>query len=178
MAKAAAKKKVEEPAEANAEASAEQKGGKGKLIIIIAAVVFLLIAGGAGGYLYLAHPKEPEKEAQTEDTIPVEAAPILVKIENIVAPLTRNGDVVSYVYLDVNLQVADEALVQEIKDHMPRLRSVIAKDLYDRSITDPKDPTRADVSGIQARLLADAQQVFGADSVSRVYVIKVHYYRA
>jgi flagellar basal body-associated protein FliL len=178
MAKAAVKKKVEEPAEESAETSAEQKGGKSKLIIIIAAVVFLLIAGGAGTYLYLAHPKEPEKEAQKEDAIPVEAAPILVKVENIVAPLTRQGDVISYVYMDVNLQVADEAMVQEIEDNMPRLRSVIAADLYDRSIADPKAPTRADVSGIQARLLKDAKQVFGADSVSQVYILQVRYYRA
>jgi flagellar basal body-associated protein FliL len=179
MAKAAVKKKVEEPAEDAAEAQEEQKGGKGKLIIIAAAAVCLLIAGGAGTYLYLAHPKKQEEAAaKKEDTLPVEEAPILVKVENIVAPLTKNGDVVSYVYIDVNLEVADEPLVQQIKDNMPRLRNVIAQDLYDRSIADPKEPSRADVSGIQTRLLSDAKQVFGAESVKQVYILQAHYYPA
>ena len=177
-------KKATEPEpdeEDGREEGGKTRGGKTKLIIIALAAAFLLVAGGAGAYLYFAHAKHPEKQVakkKKEDALPVEPDPILVKVDNIVAPLTHKGDVSAYVYLSVNIQVKDEPTAEKIKSNLPRLRDAFARDLYDRSIADPKEPAHADISGIQARLLKDAKRVFGADAVNHVYIAHVQYARA
>lgn len=180
MAKKNPQKDAAKP-EKESEATPEdaEKSGKTKLIVISAAAVFLLIAVGAGTYLYFAHPKKPEEPAKPEEAaLPVEAKPILVSVDHVVAPLTRNGEVSGYAYLNVNIEVADQATAQAVKDNLPRIRASFAQDLYDRSITDPQNPERADIEAVRARLLGDARTVFGADAVKQVYIVQVQYSRA
>jgi flagellar FliL protein len=150
-------------------------GGKKKLILIGAVVAVLSIGGGAGAYFFLGHKAPEEAPVAAEPEIPVEANPILVSIERVTAPMTKGGDVSGYVYLSLNIEVADEETEQTVKDNMPKLRAAFATDLYGASIVDPKEPDRADVSAIQARLLKVAKQVFGDEAIKQIYVSKVSY---
>jgi flagellar protein FliL len=151
-------------------------GGKKKLIIIIAAAALVLIVGGGGGaYFFLGRSEPVEEPVVEEPALPVEAKPILVLVRKVVAPVAENGSVTGYVYLDLNVEVADEETAQKLKDEMPVLRDAFARDLYSNSIADPNAPGRADVSAIQARLLEAARKVFGADAIRQMYVSNVTY---
>ena len=164
-------RKIDEEAE-----SAASGGGKKKLIIIGAAVAVLLIGGGGAAYFFLGHSKAPEEApVAAEPEIPVEATPVLVSIQHVTAPMTKDGAVSGYVYLDLSIEVGDEQLEQTVKDNMPKLRAAFATDLYGQSIVDPKAPERADVPAIQARLLKVAKHVFGDEAIKQIYVSKVTY---
>ena len=153
-----------------------EAGGKKKLIIIIAAALVVLLAGGgAGAYLFLGHKKPPEKPVAAKSDVPVEPVPILVEVPHVMAPLTKNGDIVAYVYLDLKIEVADEMTKQTVSDNLPRLRDAFVRDLNGSSNADPNNPDRADIQAIQARLLQDARQVFGEDVIKQVYVQHVSY---
>jgi flagellar FliL protein len=160
----------------DAEDEGKPSGGKKKLIIIGAAVVVLLIGGGGAAYFFLGHDKAPEEApVAAEPEIPIEANPVLVSVPRITAPMTKDGAVSGYVYLDLNIEVSDEQLEQTVKDNMPKLRAAFATDLYGQSIVDPKAPDRADVPAIQARLLEVAKHVFGDEAIKKIYVSKVTY---
>lgn len=151
-------------------------GKKKKLIIVGAAVAVLLIGGGgAGAYFLLGHKAPEEAPVAAEPEISVEANPILVSVERISAPLTKDGKVSGYVYLNLNIEVADEEAGQAVHDNMPKLRAAFAADLYGASIADPKEPDRADIPAIQSRLLKVARHVFSDEAIKKIYVSKVSY---
>ena len=155
----------------------EAGGGKKKKLIIIgvAAAVLLIGGGGAGAYFLLGHKAPEETPVAVEPEIPVEASPILVSIERVTAPLTKDGDISGYVYLNLSVEVGDEEAENTVKDNLPRLRAAFATELYGQSITDPQASDRADVSAIQSRLLKVARQVFGDEAIKQIYVSKVSY---
>jgi len=150
-------------------------GGKKKLIIIGAVAAVLLIGGGAGAYFFLGQKAPEETPVAAEPEIPVEANPILVSVEHVTAPLTKDGNVGGYVYLNLSVEVGDEEADQTVKDNLPKLRAAFAADLYGDSIADPKASDRADLPAIQARLLKVARRVFGDEAIKQIYVSKVTY---
>ena len=169
-------KAVSEAAEAADEAEEDGAGGgKKKLIIIGAVAAVLLIGGGGGAYFFLGHKAPEEAPVAAEPEIPVEANPILVSIEHVTAPLTKDGDVSGYVYLNLSVEVGDEEAENTVKDNLPRLRAAFATELYGQSIADPQASDRADVPAIQARLLKVARHVFGDEAIKQIYVSKVTY---
>lgn len=101
------------PAEAAAAETAPPKKSKKKLFIIVGAVVVLL-AGGASAWFFAQG--DASKEAKVEPT----KAPIFMPLEPFIVNL-QGGE--QYLQTDITLQLEDEAQVEAIKLHMPRVRS-------------------------------------------------------
>lgn len=93
---------------------AAPKKSKKKLLIIVGAVT-LLIGGGAGAWFFIQGSDDPK-------TAKAEAAPIPVfmPLEPFVVNL-QGGE--QYLQTDITLQLEDEAQMEAIKLHMPRVRS-------------------------------------------------------
>ena len=102
------------PAEAAAAETAPPKKSKKKLFIIVGVVVALL-AGGAGAWFF-TQGGPASKEAKVEPT----KAPIFMPLEPFIVNL-QGGE--QYLQTDITLQLEDEAQVEAIKLHMPRVRS-------------------------------------------------------
>lgn len=103
------------PVEAAEAEAAPVKKSKKKLFIIIGALVVLLGGGGAGAWFFTQGGHEP-KEAEAEPP----KAPLYLPLETFTVNL-QGGE--QYLQADITLQVADEAQVEAIKQHMPRVRS-------------------------------------------------------
>ena len=105
------------PAEPAAPAAEEAppKKSKKKLFIIIGVVV-LLAGGGGGGAWFMTQAKQAPSVAEAEPPKP----PIFMPLETFTVNL-QGG--VSYLQTDITLQVSDPAQLEEIKLHMPRIRS-------------------------------------------------------
>ncbi len=83
-----------------------------KKIIIIGALVVLL-GGGAGAWFFT------QGDAASEEAVPLRE-PVYLALETFTVNLK---DAEQYLQTDITLQVADQAQVNAIKLHMPRVRS-------------------------------------------------------
>lgn len=102
---------------AEATDAAPAKKSKKKLFIILGAVVVLLAGGGAGAWFFTQNShSDGEHEAKVEPP----KAPVYLPLDTFTVNL-QGGD--QYLQTDITLQVADEAQIESIKLHMPRVRS-------------------------------------------------------
>ena len=113
MARPAAPAAPVEPDEA-AEAVPAGKSKK-KLFIIIGALVVLLGGGGAAAWFF-SQPDDSPREAEEK----LQKAPVYLALETFTVNLQ---DSEQYMQVDITLQVPDQAQVDAIKLHMPRVRS-------------------------------------------------------
>jgi len=100
--------------QAPAAEEAAPKKSKKMLFIIIGVVV--LLAGGGGGAWFMTQAKHAPGEAKVEPAKP----PVFMPLETFTVNL-QGG--VQYLQTDITLQVSDPAQIEEIKLHMPRVRS-------------------------------------------------------
>lgn len=100
-------------ADADADAATPKKSKK-MLFIIIGVVV--LLAGGGGGAWFMTQAKHEPGVAKVEPPKP----PVFMPLEIFTVNL-QGG--VQYLQTDITLQVSDPAQIEEIKLHMPRVRS-------------------------------------------------------
>lgn len=95
-----------------AEEAVPARKSKKKLFVVVGALVVLL-GGGAGAWFSMQGGHET-KQAEAPK------APVYLPLETFTVNL-QGGD--QYLQTDITLQVADEAQVEAIKVHMPRVRS-------------------------------------------------------
>ncbi|MDP2029770.1 MAG: flagellar basal body-associated protein FliL [Thiobacillus sp.] len=100
--------------QAPAAEEAAPKKSKKKLFIILGVVV--LLAGGGAGAWFMTQAKPAPGEAKVEPQKP----PVFMPLETFTVNL-QGG--VQYLQTDITLQVSDPAQIEEIKLHMPRVRS-------------------------------------------------------
>lgn len=102
-----------EPA-GSAEGASPPKKSRKKLFIIGAAVALVLGAGGAGAWYFTRDTGAGKAEA------PAPKIPVFLALDTFTVNL-QDGE--QYLQLDITLQVADQAQIDAIKLHMPRVRS-------------------------------------------------------
>lgn len=89
---------------------------KKKLIIIVGALLVVLAGGGAGAWFFMGRGGEGTEQAKEEPPKP----PVYLPLETFTVNL-RDSE--QFLQLDLTLQVADQAQIDAIKLHMPRVRS-------------------------------------------------------
>jgi flagellar FliL protein len=104
-------------AAAEATDAAPAKKSNKKLFIILGAVVVLLAGGGAGAWFF-THNSHSGGEHDVKAEPP--KAPVYLPLDTFTVNL-QGGE--QYLQTDITLQVADEAQIESIKLHMPRVRS-------------------------------------------------------
>lgn len=92
------------------------KKSKAKLFIILGALVVLLGGGGGAAWYFLGGSKHTAGESKPEKVVP----PQFLALETFTVNLQ---DSEQYLQVDMTLQVPDVAMVDTIKQHMPRVRS-------------------------------------------------------
>lgn len=112
MARPAAPAEVVEPDEA---AETAPTGKSKKPLFIIIALVILLGGGGAAAWLLTGSDDAP-KDAEAKP----QKAPVYLALDTFTVNL-QDGE--RYMQVDITLQVSDQAQVDAIKLHMPRVRS-------------------------------------------------------
>ena len=115
------------------EADAPPKKSKKKLFIIIGALVLLLGGGGAAAWFFMQGSHDPKTAHEEEPA----KAPVFLPLETFTVNL-QGGE--QYLQTDITLQVADQADVDLIKLHMPRVRSRLLTLLSSQSAEALADP--------------------------------------
>ncbi len=102
-------------AEAAAPADAAPKKSR-KLLLVIVGLMILLAAGGAGAWFML----KPGHDAHAGKKEEAPRTPIFMPLETFTVNL-MGGE--QYLQIDITLQLYDQAQVDLLKLHMPRIRS-------------------------------------------------------
>ncbi|ARU31671.1 flagellar basal body-associated protein FliL [Sulfuriferula sp. AH1] len=111
-------------APAKPEAAEEAPAGKSKkTLFIIIGIVLVLIAGGGGAAWYFMHQSGGPNTKQAEPEKP----PVFVTLDNFTVNLSAEdgGDGDKYLQVALTLQVPEEKDAENIKSHMPQVRSRI-----------------------------------------------------
>lgn len=90
---------------------------KGKLVLVLGALLVLGIGGGAAWYLTQSGEKSAAQEAQKPKP------PVFVTLETFTVNLQSDGDSDHYLQVGIDLKVADSAVVDLVKLHMPEIRN-------------------------------------------------------
>ncbi len=94
---------------------------KKKLIIIIAAVV-LLAGGGGAAWFMMGHKADHGKEEAKKEEKHQEQAPVFVTLETFTVNLQPDPNE-RFLQLDLTVQVASPEVAEQLKAHMPAIRS-------------------------------------------------------
>lgn len=145
------------PTEAPEEAPKPKK--KGKLLVIILAVAVLLAL--AGGYYFLVVKKQQDAKAAPKAEKQVEEkAPIFTRLEQFTVNLQKVDGEDHYLQVEMDLQVAEDKVVDSIKVRMPQIRNAMLLLLSSKS---PEE--LASVEGKQklsADIVAQINKIIGA----------------
>lgn len=123
-------------AEENQTGGEQNKGGGGMMkIILIVNAVLILIAIAAGATYFLMAGGKDDKPVQDTEVIDEEGAgvpegprsgtPIYIPLNPAFVVNFENQEQVSFLQVDIELMTYDNAVVEAVKVHMPRIRNEI-----------------------------------------------------
>jgi flagellar FliL protein len=127
------------------EAPAESKPAKSKKpMLLIGIVVLALIIGGGAAWFFLGG--KPSSGAVAKPKPP--APPVFLTLEPFVVNLA--GDVQHFLQVGIDLRVADNAVSEQIKVHLPEIRNGVllllsSKSVEDLATVEQKNQLRAEI---------------------------------
>lgn len=141
------------PAEPDEAAEAAPAGKSKKKLFIIGILVVLLGGGGAGAWLMTRGDNAHSEEADAEPA----KAPVFLALETFTVNLQGEEQ---FLQTDITLQVTDQAQVDAIKLHMPRVRSRLLSLLSSKHADELT--TTEDKKKLAQEIMAQVNQPFAA----------------
>lgn len=105
-----------------------------------------------------------------KNTENVEAVPSVpsVQMPMLVAPVTINGKMARYVYLNVTLVLPDDSNKMMLLEKIPYLQDAFLREVHGATIALGEDPEVLDEEGVGRRLLNICAKIVGPDIVKKV----------
>jgi len=132
-----------------AKSEGEAGGGKKKKGLLIIAIVGLvvLLAGGSGAAWFFMSKGKEDHAAEAEKPKP-KSPPVFVTLEPFVVNLA--GEVQHYLQVGIDLKVAEPAVGDQIKVHLPEIRNGVllllsSKNVEELGTLDGKNRLRAEI---------------------------------
>jgi flagellar FliL protein len=144
------------PTEAPEEAPKPKK--KGKLLVILLALVLLGGGGGAAWWFMVGSKTAGQHEAEKKEE--AEKPPVFTRLEQFTVNLQRSDGEDHYLQVEMDLQVADDKVIENIKLRMPQIRNAMLLLLSSKTADD-----LAPVEGKQklaAEIVAQVNKILGA----------------
>jgi hypothetical protein len=92
----------------------------------------------------------------------------------LMAPLTNaDGKLTGYAYISTRLTAMSDTFALVVRDKLPFIQDTMVRDVNGDSVAAAEDPEQVDIKGLEARLLADARKVIGAEKVKLITVCTV-----
>jgi hypothetical protein len=124
---------------------------------------------------FAAEEKAGHGEAKKEHGEAKKGAPgENVDMPFLMAPLTSaDGKLTGYAYISTRLTAKSDTVALAVREKLPFIQDLMVRDVNGTAVTTPEDPESVDVSKLEARLLAAARKVMGADKVKLITVCTV-----
>jgi hypothetical protein len=109
-----------------------------------------------------------------EKTAPGEGAPgTNLDLPVVIAPITVDGKLTGYAYVQSRLTGATAGDVIAVRDKIAFVLDAFVRDVNATPVTMASDPNQVDKDGLARRMLADARRIMGAGHVKSVMVTDV-----
>ncbi len=130
-------------------------------------VAWCLILGQIAAGSPSLHASETE-EAPPEKTAP---GPTVVEVPVLLMPVsTATGRLKYYAYLVVQLEIPKPTDRWSVEEKIPYIKDAFIRELHSAPNSVDNDPTRIDVEGVKARLMARIKAIFGDDRVGSIII--------
>jgi hypothetical protein len=97
-----------------------------------------------------------------------------VEMPYLMAPLTdAEGKLRGYAYITTRLTATSEAAALTVRDKLAFIQDAFVRDVNADGVVSADDPQKVDIAATEARLVADAQRVMGANKVKSMTVCTV-----
>ncbi len=141
-----------------------------RVVILVALVLILAGAGGAGWWFFLREAPAEDSVAADEPDSGGPDSERSVKLDPIVVPILREGQVIQHLTLLLQVEFAAPEAKEHVKNMTPRLRNSLLKELHGvlafRHINEQEEILPI----VRKRLLKAGNDVFGPGRVSAVLV--------
>lgn len=138
--------------------------------LLLLLLVLLLLGGAAGWWFLLREPPEEQAGAAVEEEGGLIAKSRFVKLEPIVLPIIREGQVILHVNLVVNVELARALPEEDIDPERLRLRDAMISELHALYSLRLVQDRGFDLPIVRQRLARRAEGVFGLGSVGGVLI--------
>jgi hypothetical protein len=91
-----------------------------------------------------------------------------VEMPYLIAPLTKDGKLLGYAYIQSHLVASSQTAALEIGDKLAFIQDAFVRDVNGAPIGKAENPTAVDIDALNARLTADAQRIVGAQKVDHM----------
>jgi hypothetical protein len=124
------------------------------------ASIFLILAIVPPGAWAAA--SEPKKEEATADR--------KVVAPNVVTPVVRDGKLVNYLFVTVEVELADGANALKLRDRAQFLRDSLLRATHRTGLADPADDKRLNYAAAKPVFAAAANEALGAANIKKVNI--------
>jgi hypothetical protein len=108
----------------------------------------------------------PAAAAKTEEV----GADRKVVAPNVVTPVVREGKLVNYLFVTVEVELADGANVMQLRDRAQFLRDSLLRATHRAALADPADDKRLNYAAAKPIFVAAANEALGASNVKKVNI--------
>lgn len=89
---------------------------------------------------------------------------------NVVTPVVREGKLVNYLFVTVEVELADGANVMQLRDRAQFLRDSLLRATHRAALADPADDKRLNYAAAKPVLTAAANEALGAQNIKKVNI--------
>jgi hypothetical protein len=108
-------------------------------------------------------------EAKQEEA----AADRKVVAPNVVTPVVRDGKLVNYLFVTVEVELADGANATQLRDRVQFLRDSLLRASHRTVLADPADDRRLNYAAAKPVFAAAANEALGAQNIKKVNIATV-----
>jgi hypothetical protein len=98
-------------------------------------------------------------------------APV-VNITPVALPIIVDGQLVNFVFVSLQLNLAPSANLSATREKEPFFRDAIVRSAFRQPFVVPTDYTKVDVAALKARMMAEAARIVGPGVVVSVTLVK------
>jgi hypothetical protein len=145
---------------------------KAAILALMAAALILpaLAAEEKAGHGEAKAEHSGKKEGEPKKGAPGEN----VDMPFLMAPLTNaDGKLTGYAYISTRLTAKSDTIALAVREKLPFIQDLMVRDVNGIAVATAEDPESVDVPRLEARLLAAARKVMGADKVKLITVCTV-----
>jgi hypothetical protein len=96
-----------------------------------------------------------------------------VTASNVVTPVVRDGKLVNYLFVTIDVELADGANILKMRDRAAFLRDSLLRASHRTSLADPTDDRRLNYAAAQPVFNAAANEALGAQNIKKVTITTV-----
>jgi hypothetical protein len=97
-----------------------------------------------------------------------------IEMPFLMAPMNgADGNLAGYAYIQCRVTTNNDSSANDVRDKVAFIQDAFVRDINGAPVSKPDDVTQINMSGLQARLLADARRIMGQGKITAVTILQV-----